>query len=85
MEALIMVISNTLFQATRTLSTRYIAEGHIRAAVTTGFFVKVLWLVSTAIGIKAVLDGNILYIILYLISGGIGDYIGMIYKRTISS
>lgn len=76
-----MVVSNTLFQATRTFNTRKIAENNLPVVILSGFFVKVLWLASTAIGIKGALDGNVSYIVLYLISGTIGDYIGMKYKN----
>jgi hypothetical protein len=43
--------------------------------VITSTLIKLTWLVSSSIGVKSVIDGNIIMCFAYVISGLIGDYL----------
>jgi hypothetical protein len=53
--------------------------------VWTSIIVKVSWIISTSIGIKSVFDGDIWLAVTYVITGTLGDYLGMIitYKKNV--
>ena len=61
------------------------APGHARAiaredtltVVWSSLVVKLSWMISTAIGIKSVFEGDLWLAATYLITGVLGDYIGM--------
>ncbi len=56
------------------INIRVIMTGHILKTVLMTFLIQATWLVSTAIGIKAVWTGDVMIIIAYLLSGMLGAY-----------
>ena len=70
-----LIISQFVFSFSRTLNVRYTAKENILMGVITSTFVKLTWLISSAIGVKSVIDGDIKMCIAYIISGLIGDYL----------
>ena len=75
MELISLIISQFVFSFSRTLNVRYTAKDNILMGVITSTLIKLTWLVSSSIGIKSVIDGDIIMCIAYVISGLIGDYL----------
>ncbi len=76
-------IFQLLFQLSRTLGNRYIAKDHVLETIAMTAIIQALWLITTAMGVKAVFDWNWYSISSYMIGGVIGSYIAM--KYTIKS
>lgn len=75
-----LFIFQLLFQLSRVLSTRFISKDHIFETLVMTFIVQALWLITTAMGVKAVFDWNWYSISSYMIGGLIGSYIAMNYN-----
>lgn len=56
------------------LNVRIIVAEHVFKSVFMTLAIQATWLVSTAIGVKAVWDGDVLVVIAYLLSGMLGAY-----------
>ena len=82
-EYLLLISTNIIFQTSRTYNARAIAKEDTMKVVWTSIIVKVSWIISTSIGIKSVFDGDIWLAITYVVTGTLGDYLGMIitYKN----
>ena len=61
----------------RTINIVYTTNHDIRGAIWSNNLFSMAWLLSTSIGLNAMLHGNILPIIAFLIGGSIGTYIAM--------
>ena len=66
-----------LFQMSRTFSTRLISRDHIIGTMLMTFVIQALWLVTTAIGVKAVFEVNWYIISSYMFGGLVGAYFAM--------
>lgn len=80
MEILLVILSQFLFSFCRLLNVRYTAKERIIPTLITSFFVKASWLVSSAIGVKSVLEFDYIVIIAYVLSGLIGEWISFKIK-----
>lgn len=80
MEIILVVFSQFLFSFCRLLNVRYTAKEKIIPTLITSFFVKSSWLISSAIGVKSVLEYNYVVIIAYVLSGLIGELISFKIK-----
>jgi hypothetical protein len=80
METIILIVSQILFSLCRTLNVRYVSKGKTIATLVAGFIVKITWLISSAIGINSVINQNWKNVLIYLISGLVGDYLAMKIK-----
>jgi len=76
-EYLLLISTNLIFQASRTFNSRAIAKEDTFTVVWSSFVVKLSWMISTAIGIKSIFDGDLWLAGTYLVTGVVGDYIGM--------
>lgn len=76
-EYLLLISTNLIFQASRTYNARAIAREDTFTVVWSSLVVKTSWMISTAIGIKSVFDGDLWLAGTYLLTGVLGDYIGM--------
>ncbi len=66
-----------LFQLSRTFSTRLISRDHMFGTMVMTFIIQALWLITTAIGVKAVFEINWYIISSYMFGGLVGAYIAM--------
>ena len=66
-----------LFQMSRTFSTRLISRDHMFGTMIMTFVIQALWLITTAIGVKAVFEVDWYVISSYMIGGLIGAYLAM--------
>jgi len=76
-EYLLLISTNLIFQASRTYNARAIAREDTLTVVWSSLVVKTSWMISTAIGIKSVFEGDLWLAGTYLLTGVLGDYIGM--------
>ena len=76
-EYLLLISTNLIFQASRTYNARAIAREDTFTVVWSSFVVKLSWMISTAIGIKSVFEGDLWLASTYLVTGILGDFIGM--------
>ena len=79
-EYLLLISTNLIFQASRTYNTRAIAKEDVLTVLWSSFIVKLSWMISTAIGIKSIFEGDLWLAGTYLVTGIIGDFIGMKLK-----
>ena len=77
---LILIISQIVFSFSRTLNVRYTAKEKITHTLITGVVIKLTWLVSSAIGINALINQDYTTAIIYVISGVLGDYLSFKIK-----
>ena len=77
LSALIVLISQIIFIYLRTINVIYTAELKLWPAIFSGSGIGLAWLVSISIGSKAMMNGEILPIITFLIGGALGTYIGL--------
>jgi predicted small integral membrane protein len=80
MTILIVIITQFLFSFCRLLNIRYTAKDKIALSLLTSFVVKLSWLVSASIGIKSIYEYDYVIIIVYILSGLIGEYISFLIK-----
>ena len=75
--SLVVLISQIVFLYLRTLNVIYTADNKMIPAIITQNGVGLMWLISISIGIKSIMGGDALPIIMYLIGGSLGTYWGM--------
>lgn len=73
-------ILQLLFQLFRVLGTRYVVNGNIVATTVVTIVIQALWLLTTAIGVSAVMDTNWYDITGYMLGGVVGNIIAMKYN-----
>lgn len=76
----LVFISQLAFSFSRTLNTRYVSKDKKMAVILTGFAVKCAWLITTHLGINAMMNSDYKTIVAYLIGGVIGDAISLYIK-----
>jgi hypothetical protein len=81
MEYTILILSNFIFSLTRTLNVRYTAKDKIIPSLITSTVIKITWLVGIYFGIKGLNTQDYTLLILWLISGVMGDRIAFMFKR----
>lgn len=74
---IIIIASQFLFSYFRTLNVKHNTEGAVRKYLFSSSVIKISWLVSTYIGVNAMIMGDYLTAILYLVSGVLGDYVAI--------
>ena len=77
---LTIFVLQLLFQLFRVLSTRFVVNGSILATSVTTLILQALWLITTAIGVQAVVSTDWKTIAGYMIGGVIGNVIAMKYN-----
>lgn len=81
-EILILLISQIAFSYFRTINTKQNIEGKTKSYLVSSVIIKISVLISTYIGILSIIDGNYLLTIIYVLSGVLGDYLGIkFYKK----
>lgn len=81
MEKIILIISQLLFSYFRTTNVIHNSKGLILKSILSGLMIKITWLVSTYLGVNSLITKDYLMIILYLISGVAGDYLGILKNK----
>ena len=73
----LMFMAQLLFQLARVYSTRVISKDHVVITLVMTFFVQILWLITTAMGVHAAFEMDIPQITAYMIGGLLGTYMAM--------
>lgn len=82
MEKLILILSQLLFSYSRTVNVVHNSKGLMIPSLVSGTVVKVTWLISTYLGVNSLITKDYLCVVLYLLSGILGDYLAL-RKRTV--
>lgn len=80
MELIILITSQLVFSFCRTLNVRYTSKDMILMSIITGTVIKTSWLVSSFIGINAIINTNYTLAFFYIVSGVLGDYLSFKIK-----
>jgi uncharacterized protein YebE (UPF0316 family) len=75
--SLIVFSSQIIFIYLRTLNMIYTTDRKIWPSIFTGAGVGMLTLISFSIGIKSVLSGEVIPIVVFLVGGAVGTYLGI--------
>lgn len=75
--SLIVFTSQIVFIYLRTINMIYTADRRIWPSIFTGMGVGLLTLISFSIGIKSILSGQVIPVIVFLIGGAVGAYLGI--------
>jgi hypothetical protein len=81
MDKVILIISQLVFSYFRTTNVIHNSKGLILKSIFSGTMVKVSWLVSTYLGVNSLITKDYFMIVLYLISGVAGDYLGLLTNK----
>jgi len=81
MEKLTLILSQLLFSYYRTTNVIHNSKGLILKSIFSGTMVKVTWLVSTYLGVNSLITKDYFMIFLYLASGVLGDYLGLLKNK----
>ena len=79
-EYLVLIVSQITFSFSRTLNVRYTSKEKVIHALITGVVIKVSWLISSFIGISALIKEDYTTAVIYVLSGIIGDYLSFKIK-----
>lgn len=77
MEKIILIVSQLVFIYARTVNVIHNSKGLMIPSLISGTVVKITWLVSTALGVNALITKDYLSITLYLLAGILGDYLAL--------
>lgn len=75
--ALLVFFLQIIFIWLRTINLKHITDGKVVYAILSSNGVAITWMVSTAIGVNSMLNGEIIPIVAHLLGGTVGLYLGM--------
>lgn len=78
---LIVLVTQIIFLWLRTLNVKYTAGDNLFGAMITGIGIGLAWMVGIAIGSNAMMEGHWFPILMHIVGGAIGTYIGMKKKK----
>jgi uncharacterized membrane protein YqgA involved in biofilm formation len=73
----VILVTQFVFIYLRTLNVIHTAEKRILSAIITGNGIGLAWLISISIGANAIMKGELLPILAFLIGGSVGTYLGI--------
>jgi len=76
--SIIVFITQICLLYLRTINVVYTTELNIIGAMWSNSLFAIAWLLSTSIGLNALLNANILPLIAFLVGGSFGTYLGLI-------
>jgi|TARA_R110001592_G_scaffold225550_1_gene481519 hypothetical protein len=79
-EQIVLIISQLTFSFCRTLNVRYTSRDMILPSLITSTLIKTTWIVSTYLGINAMINKDFITIVVYIIFALIGDYLSFKIK-----
>lgn len=77
MEAIIVFITQLLFQIVRTKSTLMIIDDKVIGATIMSAATQTLWMISTFIGVAGMMNGSFIPAAAYIAGGTLGTYLTM--------
>lgn len=79
-EQITLIFSQLIFSFCRTLNVRFTSKDKILPSIITSTFIKTTWIVSTYLGINAMINKDFITIVVYIVFGVIGDYLSFKIK-----
>lgn len=79
-QVLLVFTSQFFLIFSRVLNVRLIMTNAKWKSVFTGFIIQVSWLISSALGVVAVIDSNYWVIVAYFVGGAVGTYLSLCLK-----
>jgi len=77
MEKVILILSQLVFSYARTVNVIHNSKGLMIPSLISGTVVKITWLLSTYLGVNALITKDYLSVLLYLLAGVLGDYLAL--------
>ena len=77
MEKVILILSQLIFSYARTVNVIHNSKGLMIPSLISGTVVKITWLLSTYLGVNALITKDYLSVLLYLLAGVLGDYLAL--------
>lgn len=77
MEKVILILSQLVFSYARTVNVIHNSKGLMIPSLISGTVVKITWLLSTYLGVNALITKDYLSVVLYLLAGVLGDYLAL--------
>ena len=77
MEKVILILSQLIFSYARTVNVIHNSKGLMIPSLISGTVVKITWLLSTYLGVNALITKDYLSVVLYLLAGVLGDYLAL--------
>jgi len=77
MEKVILILSQLVFSYARTVNVIHNSKGLMIPSLISGTVVKITWLLSTYLGVNALITKDYLSVVLYLLAGILGDYLAL--------
>ena len=81
MEKLALVLSQLTFSYARTVNVIYNSRSLMIPSLISGIFVKITWLISTYLGVNALITKDYFSVVLYLLAGVLGDYLAIKFLK----
>lgn len=79
-EIIILIVTQLAFSVARNLNFQYVYNKDMIMTIISSTVIKATALISTWIGIDSLINGDILMVVVYLVSGSLGDYISLKIK-----
>ena len=80
-QILLVLFSQLFLTASKTVHIKNIADNSILSAVVSSTTTQVMWLISSALGINAVLEGEWIILTAYVLGGILGVFIVLKFKQ----
>lgn len=74
-----LFIGQVLFLFGRTLSIKYTADGHMIPTIFWNVILAFMWIVTSALGVTAVVEYDYIGVLAYLAGAGVGSYLALKY------
>lgn len=78
----IVLFTQIVFLYLRTLNVKAVARDDMWTAIWTGWGIGISWMVGIAIGANAMMEGHVFPIVMHILGGTIGTYMGMRKKKS---
>jgi len=78
---LLLALIQIIFNLLKILEIKYSYDENIKMTLLVGFFLAIVWLFSTAIGVSAVIQLDYMMMIVYVISSLFGKYLALKLRK----
>jgi hypothetical protein len=77
-QCIIVFICQALFVGLRTVNVQHVVNGSIWQNIKSGLAVNITWIISTSLGVKSILTGNMLLLAVYVLGGILGTVVSLL-------
>lgn len=76
---ILVAIFQLAFSIFKVFDIKWSYENKVVELTILNFFMSAVWIIGTALGVAAVMDGDIIMMLIYVVSGGVGKVIAIRY------